>query len=116
MDRFDPSIKAVAQAAFDVSYATWMIIISTQHLTETFLHNSKRAISIYKSTHLIICERKRREEEMMEGREREKESDLIPGFDGIVAMAVCGSRVNRTDAGKQREALRKTRQWELQPS
>lgn len=42
--------------------------------------------------------------------------DFRHGSDGIVALSVCGSRVNLTDTGKQGEAIWKTRQQALQPS
>ncbi len=127
MDRFDASIKATAQSAFDVSYTTWLIIICTAHNRNLFCiiwrgpFPSLSPLSLL-SAHYQRDEWKEKERSWQKRdgkRQTEREREILDfrhGFDRIVALSVCGSWVNLADTGKQGEAIRKTRQWELQPS
>lgn len=123
MDRFDASIKATVQSAFDVSYTTWLIIICTAHNQNLFCIIWRGPFPSLSPLSLLSAhyqwEMERSWEKRERKRHREREGDILDfrhGFDRIVALSVCGSWVNLTDTGKQGEAIRKTRQWELQPS
>lgn len=123
MDSSDASIKATVQSAFDVSYTTWLLIICTASNQTFFCIISRGPFpspSPLSSLSAHYLWQQWREKEMIEEKwERMRQKEILDfrhGFDRIVALSVCGSWVNLTDIEKQRDTVRKTTQWVLQPS